>query len=580
MKKNRHKRKFINYDEELEQLEDENTRLNKINNSSLSYKKKKDNKYNFLYILSILLILICIFFILIYMKIYLDEYQKISDIKNKFQTNSNISKIFNETKNNNNINNSNINNNNNNSSLILEIEPPDKNIKFNESNETNENEYQSEIIQREITKKKFILPNNKNNGKIGIAFVFKSLYGNGIGRMLSVTCSELAKLEKYDIYMITGAAIPSLDFPFDKRVIMVRIAGNRTLIQKYDETSNIKIYVLQNALNPSSIKFYKNLNGGKKVIGVMHGVYISSIFANLTGVYTIWKYNQLFDAYIQVIADDYYINKKLGINNSFFFHNLYTFDADKTLNSNLTYNNLIIMGRQLDKIKGGLYGIKAMDIIRREIPDAKLYFVSSNYKITFLDNLIKELNLTENIEVLHFTKDISKLFLNSSIFINPSLSEACPMVISEAKAFGLPIIGFNVSYSLPYQEGVIKCDIANYTQIAEEAIKLLKDYNYRKQKGIEAKESLKRFSNKDIVDKWCKLFEVLVNNDMEGYKNLQKSTFDKKYYEDESAREHLEYSWKRGQMFNRYFCCHDFNDMLNITYINNIKGCKNQSLCK
>ena len=562
MKKIRHKKNYNNNDEELEQLEDENTRLNKINNSSSSYKKKKNNKYNFLYILSIFLVLICIFFILIYVKIYLDEYQKISDIKSKFQANSNVSKISSET---------------NNSSVTIEIEPPDKNIKFNE---TNEKEDKSNIILREITKKNFTLPNNKNNGKIGVAFVFKSLFGNGIGRMLSVTCSELAKLEKYDIYMITGAAIPSLDFPFDKRVNMVRIAGNRTLIQKFDETSNIKIYVLQNALNPSSIKWYKNLNGGKKVIGVMHGTYISSIFANLTGVYTIWKYNQLFDAYIQVVADDYYINKKLGINNSFFFHNLYTFDADQTPNSNLTYNNLMIMGRQLDKIKGGLYGIKAMDLIRKEIPDAKLYFVSSNYKITFLDNLIKELNLTEHIEVKHFTKDISKFFLNSSIFINPSLSEACPMVISEAKAFGLPIIGFNVSYSVPYQEGVIKCDIANYTQIAEEAIKLLKDYNYRKQKGIESKESLKRFSNKDTLDKWSKLFEVLVNNDMEGYKNLQKSTFDKKYYDDESARDHLEYNWKRGQIFNRYFCCHDFNDMLNITYINNIKGCKNQSLCK
>ena len=55
--------------------------------------------------------------------------------------------------------------------------------------------------------------------------------------MLSVTCTELAKLERYDIYMITGAAIPSLDFPFDKRVIMVRIAGNKTLIQKYDDSS-------------------------------------------------------------------------------------------------------------------------------------------------------------------------------------------------------------------------------------------------------------------------------------------------------------------------------------------------------
>ena len=154
------------------------------------------------------------------------------------------------------------------------------------------------------------------------------------------------------------------------------------------------------------------------------------------------------------------------------------------------------------------------------------------------------------------------------------------MVINEAKAFGMPIVGFNVSYSVPYQTGVITTEITNYTQMAEEIIKLLKDYNYRKKKGLEAKESMKLMSTNDTIYKWTKLFEVLINNDTEGYKKLQEYTFDKKYYDEDSAREHLESNWKRGQIFNKYFCCHDFNDMLNITYINNIKGCKNQSLCK
>ena len=114
--------------------------------------------------------------------------------------------------------------------------------------------------------------------------------------------------------MKSDGAIPSLDFYFDKRVIMVRIGNNKSLIQKYNETLNIKIYVLQNDLNPSTIKWFRNLNGGKKVIGVTHGVYMSSIFDNLTGVYSIWHYHNLYDAYISVIADDYYFNKRLGIN--------------------------------------------------------------------------------------------------------------------------------------------------------------------------------------------------------------------------------------------------------------------------
>ena len=544
-------KKYVNNDEEIEILQ---------NSSNKSQKERKKTKLSFSYtfIISILIFIIISFFIFLYLKIYFKESKIITNLQYKSQTN------FTSLNNSNNIN---ISNN-------IEIEIPDKSIKYNENIENQTLLNKSQIIINDS-----FLINNYNNGKIGVAFVFECLYGNGIGRMLSLLCSELAKLEKYDIYMITGPSY-KIDFPFDKRVIKVPIIKNKTLIEKYDKSSNIKIYVLQNDLAPSSIRWYQNLNGGKKVIGIVHGVYMSSIFANFTGVYSIWKNNQLYDAYIQVNADDYYVNKRLGINNSFFLPNLYTFDPDTTPNSNLTYNNLLIIGRELDRIKGGMYGVKAMDIVRREVPDAKLYMISANGKVKFLENLIQELNLTENIQIISLTKNISKYLLNTSVFINPSLSEACPMVINEAKAYGLPIVGFNVSYSFPYQTGVITAQVTNYTQMAEEIIKLLKDYNYRKKKGFEAKESMKLISNKEIVYKWTQLFDVLINNDIEGYKKLQESTFDKKYYDEEKARDHLESNWNQGKIFNKYFCCHDFNDMLNITYINNIKGCKNQSLCK
>ena len=453
-----------------------------------------------------------------------------------------------------------------------------KNKKYNNLNISTENislQNPIKIIQKEnneISKEE-----NKSN-KIGVAFVWKSIFGNGIGRMLSLICSELSRIDKYDIYLITGQGY-GLDFKFDKKVKMVRIAGNKTLIEKFDKTSNVKVYVLHNDLTPSSIKWFQTLNGGKKVIGMMHGVYLSSIWANLTGVYAIWKNNILVDAAVQVIADDYYVHKRIGINNTLFIPNLYTFEPSKTPNSNLTYNNLMIMGRELDRIKGGIYGIKAMDLIRREVPDAKLYFISANYKIDFLENLIAELNLTNNIEVLHYTENISHYFLNSSILLCPSLSEASPLVMNEGKAHGLPIVAFNVSYSPPYQKGVIVVDVMDYKKMAEESIKLLKDYKYRKIKGLESKLSMNEFSSRETIDKWDRLITVLINNDTEGFKKLQDYTYER-YYDEEKARDHLETNWKWGQIYNRYFCCHNFNDMLNLTYINNIKGCKNQSLCK
>ena len=267
------------------------------------------------------------------------------------------------------------------------------------------------------------------------------------------------------------------------------------------------------------------------------------------------------------------------MNNTFYIPNMYTYDASKTPNSNLTYKNLMIMGRENDRIKGGYYGIKAMYEIVKEVPDAKLYFISSDYRINSLKGVIEELNLTKNIEIVSYVENISLYFLNSSVLLYPSKSESFPMVMNEGKAHGLPIVAFNVSYSPSYQKGVILVDMLNYTQMGKEAIKLLKDYDYRKRKGMEAKLSLNEYSNEETANKWDKLFSILDKDDPIAYKKLQDYTYEK-YYDEEKARERLESNYNFGKKYNKYFCCHTFNDMLNLTYLNNIKGCKNQSLCK
>jgi len=54
------------------------------------------------------------------------------------------------------------------------------------------NELNNENINKYIT---------NNSSKIGVAFVFESMFGNGIGRMLSLLFNELSKFEKYDLYL-------------------------------------------------------------------------------------------------------------------------------------------------------------------------------------------------------------------------------------------------------------------------------------------------------------------------------------------------------------------------------------------
>lgn len=75
----------------------------------------------------------------------------------------------------------------------------------------------------------------------------------------------------------------------------------------------------------------------------------------------------------------------------------------------------MMLGRQNDPIKGAKYAVKAMSIIIKEIPDARLTIITSDSRIQFLKDLIKELNLTNNVFINYHTYNISSFFLNSSI---------------------------------------------------------------------------------------------------------------------------------------------------------------------
>ena len=144
--------------------------------------------------------------------------------------------------------------------------------------------------------------------------------------------------------------------------------------------------------------------------------------------------------------------------------------------------------------------------IVKEAPDAFLYFISPDPRIKFLRGEIKDLNLTNKVKIISYVTNISHYFLNASALLCPSKIESFPIVMNEGKAHGVPIIAFNVSYSPSYQKGVILVDMLNYTQMAKEAIKLLNNYDYRKKMGIEAKLSLKEYSNEETANKWIDYF--------------------------------------------------------------------------
>ena len=422
-----------------------------------------------------------------------------------------------------------------------------------------------------------ILAKNKTKKKIGIAFPYYSLHANGIGRFITVTANNLIKTGKYDVFFITEKPPSPGEFSYDPRIKRFVAYNNYTILQNISKHENIDIIVLQNVLSSSLVQFHRNL--GQKVICMFHGVFLSAIVHNLIEHYKNWDKFDVCDAFIFIAADDYYIYKHLGFKNAIFVPNLYTFEPSEIKNSNLTNKNIVILGRLNDAIKGVIYAVKAMFYIVKEVPDAMLYLISSDSRVQFLKDLTKELNLTQNIIFRPGVKNLSEVFWNSSIHMFTSLSEAFPMAMNEGKAHGMPIVGFNVPYSLPYQQGFIGVELFDVKGLARETVKLLKDYDYRKKMGEISKKSLDVFKNNETVELWGRLCESLLSNDRNEFRELQRD-IERKYYNEAKARQHLESQFNIHIRQNINLTCHTFDNFLDINYIKNIKPCNFTNLAK
>ena len=305
---------------------------------------------------------------------------------------------------------------------------------------------------------------------------------------------------------------------------------------------------------------------------MFHGVFMSAMAMDNLKSYNNWINFDLFDSYIFIAADDYYFYKKLGFKNEIYIPNLNTFAPSETKSSNLTYNNIISLGRQNDPIKGAKYAVKTMKYVIKEVPDAKLFLVTSDSRVQFLRDLIKELNLTNNVFIHGQTYNISSYFWNSSVHMYTSFSEAYPMAMNEGKAHGLPIVAFEVPYSPPYQNGVILVEQLDCEALARETIKLLKDYDYRKKMGEKAKESLNKYSNDEIVEIWGKLFRALLSNDTNEYRKLQ-NEIENKYYNEDEARIRMHRSYEGLKKINKNLTCHSLENFTNVNYLKNVTLC-------
>jgi glycosyltransferase involved in cell wall biosynthesis len=157
---------------------------------------------------------------------------------------------------------------------------------------------------------------------------------------------------------------------------------------------------------------------------------------------------------------------------------------------------LLFIGR--DGIRKGLdIVLSAFDVVKEEIPDAKLEVVTDFNQSS--KQIIRRIQNTKGIhaDTAVPIEVLNKIYLNSSIFLMPSRFEAWGKVFFEAMSFGLPIMGarncampefikddYN-GYTTDYDPFIISDKIIatfgsfeKYKYMSKNALKVCQDYTW------------------------------------------------------------------------------------------------------
>ena len=420
---------------------------------------------------------------------------------------------------------------------------------------------------KNISPKDNIQSKNQINA-IRIGIYALSLNNGGVERNSALLLNYLSKNKIFDLYFFYQLKSPS-EYKISlniKRIFINSINNEHIILKRKLMKYKIDIFLYQQ-YDKNIILMLKSLKN-VKVIFYNHSCFLFWIYSHnvnvFSSVYNQYKNSKFVISLIHFEND--FLFKKWGIQ-SICMNNFITFEYQKVIQSDLSSNNILMIGRGNDKYKRFDLGIKAMKYIIKKINNCQMIITSNNEELNELKSLIKILNLDNNIKFAGYSSNPEIYFKNISLHILPSIAEAFPMVLSETKIYGIPSILVGIDYITTIKEGVIVVYDDKTETIADYAIKLLNNMKYRKKIGKAARRSMKKLNNINLFKKWTKLI-LAINEGEDSYRRLVSE--DKSIPENESLyilKNQINLLKKRENCFKNI----TIRNILNFSFVKNLK---------
>ncbi len=191
-------------------------------------------------------------------------------------------------------------------------------------------------------------------------------------------------------------------------------------------------------------------------------------------------------------------------------NNPLTFEVNRIEVSRLAEKNVLWLGR----ISPEKRPYEALRIFRKVLdqePDAKLYMVGGGPDTRYVEGLnalVSDLELQDAVVMCGFTKDVLPLYLQASVFLMTSEYEGYSLVLAESQSSGVPC----VMYEMPYltltksRKGFVGVELGDIDAAADAVVALLRDPEYRRSLGREARANIESLAGYDLAGAWRDVF--------------------------------------------------------------------------
>ena len=221
--------------------------------------------------------------------------------------------------------------------------------------------------------------------KIKIGIHIFSLSNGGIERNTALLLNYLSRIQIFEIYLFYNRKNNN-EYKIPKNVKRIFVSRGRNNLKRNILINNINIFIYQ-FYDAKTIKMLNNMKN-LKVIFYNHSCFLFWIYTNknyiIKTIYNEYKKSKFVISIVPFEND--YLFKQWGIN-SIYMNNFLTYNYDRVIQSDLSSEIILMIGRGDDKDKRFILGIISMNYIIKDIPECKMIIISSEKGLDNLKNL-------------------------------------------------------------------------------------------------------------------------------------------------------------------------------------------------